>query len=199
VHDGGSVYVTTFTGRRFGFPGHTAEDREPICVEDIAHALALTCRFGGHCREPYSVAQHSCLVADAFEGASVNVKLAALLHDAHEAYTGDLTGPLRSLPTLDGFQELCTKIQDRVEKALLGTQVWDGGFLEYGDLGAIEDIDRRACRAEFAELFPEHAVTREVWVEDGPKLFWDGLVWSWQAAEANFLDRYRRWRKELDA
>lgn len=66
-------------------------------LEDVAHALALQNRFNGHTRRPYCVAEHSLLVADiAFaDGASVSQQLAALMHDAHEAYTGDVISPVK--------------------------------------------------------------------------------------------------------
>jgi uncharacterized protein len=59
--------------------------------------LSNQCRFGGHCRAFYSVAQHSCLVADlvAVTGADVADQLWALLHDAPEAYLVDLPHPLK--------------------------------------------------------------------------------------------------------
>lgn len=68
-----------------------------VDIMDIAHALSLINRFTGHTIRPYSVAEHSLLVADicAMEGQSPITQLAALLHDAHEAYTGDMSSPVK--------------------------------------------------------------------------------------------------------
>ncbi|QDU82639.1 hypothetical protein Pla110_44000 [Polystyrenella longa] len=63
---------------------------EDIRLEDVAHSLAMKCRFNGHSPEFYSVAQHSVIV-------SMNSKFpqAALLHDAAEAYLTDMVRPLK--------------------------------------------------------------------------------------------------------
>lgn len=86
--------IKTFTGKRFDLV-----DPDPATVDivDIAHALSMLCRFTGHCREFYSVAQHSVLVCNrvAAQHAPAKVTLAALLHDAAEAYTGDLNRPAK--------------------------------------------------------------------------------------------------------
>ena len=68
-----------------------------IDIGDIAQALANQCRFGGHSRVFYSVAQHSAIVSDvcAERGVSAAEAFAALLHDAGEAYLGDLPHPLK--------------------------------------------------------------------------------------------------------
>jgi uncharacterized protein len=68
-----------------------------IDVADIACSLAQINRFNGHCNRPYSVAEHSLLVADLAlqEGKSAVIQLAALMHDAHEPYTGDMTSPAK--------------------------------------------------------------------------------------------------------
>ena len=82
-------WIQTFTGRKF-FP--LEPDPQDICIEDIAHALALQCRYTGHCSQFYSVAQHSVLVSyvcdpcDAFSG---------LMHDAAEAYLLDMPRPVK--------------------------------------------------------------------------------------------------------
>lgn len=73
-----------------------------IDVLDIAVSLARQCRFSGHLPHHYSVAQHSlnCLLLATHVYAGQHVMaLAALLHDAHEAYLGDINGSARKLLT----------------------------------------------------------------------------------------------------
>lgn len=78
-------------------------------VEEIAHALSNLCRFTGHVREFYSVAQHSVLTSMLVD---YKYKLDALFHDASEAYLGDVASPLkRMLPEYK-------VIEQRVEKAI---------------------------------------------------------------------------------
>jgi hypothetical protein len=70
---------------------------EEILIEDIAHALARLCRWGGHSDGFYSVAQHSCFVAQLLETHffTPEVCFAGLMHDAAEAYFIDLPRPLK--------------------------------------------------------------------------------------------------------
>lgn len=62
---------------------------------DIAVSLARLPRFLGHTPAPITVAQHCVLVARLTRHPSPAAKLAALLHDAHEAYLGDVPAPIR--------------------------------------------------------------------------------------------------------
>ncbi len=83
-----------------GFPFFVEEPRpEDVTIEDIAHALSNQCRFNGHCRPFYSVAQHSVHVAHLVEklGGGADVQLQALLHDAAEAYIGDMPTPIKRI------------------------------------------------------------------------------------------------------
>lgn len=68
-------------------------DPECIRIEDIAHALSNLCRFGGHTSRFYSVAEHCIRCANLVTGRET--KLAALLHDASEAYLVDLPSPIK--------------------------------------------------------------------------------------------------------
>jgi 5'-deoxynucleotidase YfbR-like HD superfamily hydrolase len=83
--------IETYTGGRF-----RPFDPRPADVQllDIAAGLAHTCRFGGHCREFYSVAQHSLHVSREFD--APRLQLLALLHDAGEAYLGDIPRPVKA-------------------------------------------------------------------------------------------------------
>ena len=84
-------WITTASGRHFHFLDPQPEE---ITIQDIAAALSRECRFGGHCREFYSVAQHSVLAARIV---AHPYKLDALLHDAAEAYLKDIPSPLKML------------------------------------------------------------------------------------------------------
>ena len=90
------TWLLTITGREHHLSGFNQLLNTPD-IREIAHALAQINRFTGHCKRPYSVAEHSVLVAGiaASEGASSSAQLAALLHDAHEAYTGDMASPVK--------------------------------------------------------------------------------------------------------
>lgn len=82
-------WMETFGGKSIN-PWHVR--KEDVDIRAIAHSLSLTCRYGGHCREFYSVADHSIRVAYIVE---CKYKLAALLHDAGEAYIGDVIRPIK--------------------------------------------------------------------------------------------------------
>jgi len=100
--NGRGNWMQTATGRQF-WP----MDPRPheVFIEDIAHALAMICRFGGHCSRFYSVAEHSVLIARA---AAHEHKLWALLYEAAEGYIGDKIRPLK--PYLGGYREAEQKI-----------------------------------------------------------------------------------------
>ncbi|MHC4093108.1 MAG: phosphohydrolase, partial [Planctomycetota bacterium] len=93
-------WMQTIGGRQF-FPGQP--DPGAIDIMDIAWSLSMLCRFNGHCSHFYSVAQHSVLVSQL---CPPGLELAGLLHDAAEAYIGDLVAPIkREIPVFRELEE----------------------------------------------------------------------------------------------
>lgn len=92
-------WIQTKTGKRMNPFNPKPED---ICLEDIAWALSMKCRFGGHVSRFYSVAEHCVRVSDLLntEGYTPNIQMYGLLHDAPEAYLPDTPRPLKRLPEL---------------------------------------------------------------------------------------------------
>ena len=97
-------WMSTFTGHQFWPLDPRAEE---VDIRDVAHALSMTCRYGGHCLRFYSVAEHSVHVArwlQAHYGDLPAVVLKGLLHDAPEAYLTDVPRPIKG--SLIGYKEI---------------------------------------------------------------------------------------------
>jgi 5'-deoxynucleotidase YfbR-like HD superfamily hydrolase len=103
-----SNFMMTNSHKQFNYENITAES---IDIMDIAHSLSNICRFGGHIDEFYSVAQHSVFVSYLVPDEH---RLAALLHDASEAYLGDIISPLKKL--LPDYRALEEKVMAGIEK-----------------------------------------------------------------------------------
>lgn len=132
--------ILTGRGHIFHFlrPGANVVD-----IEDIADALSKICRFTGHTSSFYSVAQHSVLVASVLAGLPAKVRLAGLLHDAAEAYVGDVSLPLKQL--LPDYKEIERGVEHAVAAAL--------GF-EYPYPPAVKTADTILLATERRDLMP---------------------------------------------
>jgi 5'-deoxynucleotidase YfbR-like HD superfamily hydrolase len=119
-----------------------------VDLEDIAHALSMICRFAGHVREFYSVAEHSVLVAMIGDRSDLSPEfnLALLLHDAAEAYIGDIISPVKHLcgPTSHELENRWLKVIE--EKFNLGDRLSNMDQ-------SIHKADRLALSIEVSKLF----------------------------------------------
>jgi hypothetical protein len=121
-------WIQTRTGVKF----HLLDTRpEDFSIEDIAHALANQCRFTGHTRKFYSVAEHSVRVATLvaskypnstyFAGGKLrgprDLVYAALMHDASEAYITDVARPFKQLPEFAFYREAEESLMQAISAA----------------------------------------------------------------------------------
>lgn len=95
--------MQTFTGRQFSPFAPKIED---ISILDVAHGLAMTCRYGGHTKKFYSVAEH-CWLLSHVPGAPRET----LLHDSSEAYLGDIPRPIKYQPQMAEFRKAEAEIE----------------------------------------------------------------------------------------
>ncbi len=88
--------LETYSGQDFSL---SKPEASKVKAVDIAHALGYTCRYGGHVNTFYSVAEHSVLVYRLLRKQKYNhgLCIAGLMHDAAEAYMGDMIAPVKWL------------------------------------------------------------------------------------------------------
>jgi len=141
-------YIYTLYG---GLVNPWEVDEDQIYFEDIFTALGNTCRFGGHTSQFYSVAEHSlfCHRRSVALGADIHTQVWALMHDAHEAYTGDIPTPFKPrMPEVAAAQK---KLDDAIQFNL----IWRYGFNpDKVDMKMVKQIDRDAVFVESRALQP---------------------------------------------
>lgn len=154
-----SGWILTYTGRQFFLHDPKPED---VCIEDIAHALSMLCRFTGHCSRFYSVAEHSLLVT---QNVQKKFRPWALLHDAAEAYVNDLARPLKRSPDLAYYRA--------IEDEILGTILDRFGLHPGIGLWMPKEVkvaDLRALATERRDLMIQAGPEWELGVDPFPEL-----------------------------
>jgi len=156
--------VETFTGQYINTKN---PDPATINVLDIAHALAMTCRYGGHCQDFYSVAEHSvmCSVRVERKGGSLASQIGALHHDDPEAYLGDIPRPMKKLLGR-AYEELTERMEVAIVTAL-GLRGEEGWF--HTDI--VKDADNWALFVEAKHLLPSQG--KHWWKGDQGAAEWD--------------------------
>ena len=138
-------FLQTVSGRRVNPFEPEPDQLDPA---DIARALGNLCRFGGHCRAFYSVAQHSVIVSELVEERTGDVEdaFAALMHDATEAYLGDMPHPIKHRSPLGAAFKAA---EEHLEHAIRER------FRIKADVPEVKRVDRALLATERRELSAE--------------------------------------------
>ena len=168
-------WMQTFTGREF----YPLDPRmEEIEIRDIAHALSLSCRYGGHSLCFYSVAEHCVHIAEA---APDDMKLVALLHDASEAYLSDVIRPIK--PFLENY--------DSIEEGLMAVIAGKFGF-QWPMPAEIKRLDNAILADERDQVM---AKPPRDWHLPEPPLGVHLPCWSAEEAEIEFLHAFWKYNR----
>lgn len=166
-----------------GKPYWPADPRaEDIRITDIAAHLSRICRYNGALRpefSSYSVAQHSWLMS---YKVPLEHALEALLHDAHEAYTGDFIKPVKLMLEDSVLPDLET-LNDRVIRKKYG--------LPKKMTPVVKEADRISAATELRDVLPEsHGVS---WGDNVPAPWSDVVIrpLTQKRAETLFLQRFK--------
>ena len=189
---------------------------DEVVIEDIAHHLACTNRYNGAASEPYSVAQHSVKCAWFALACDLGprVMLGCLMHDAQEAYLGDVVSPIKASvyvdrtgyplgdPLFEGWDDYIA--WRTVEARTIGVICLGLGISpeETVWLPEVKTIDKIMLSAEMRALgFPEEAIPRvevPAWAEGAEGRGWLRIrPWEWVTARERFLDLYGRITKQV--
>ena len=165
-------WVQTYRGKKFWPLDPRAEE---IDIIDIAHALSMTCRFGGHSNIFYSVAEHSCHVHDILPPEH---KRAGLLHDGSESYISDIVSPAKK------FMPEYRSIEDRIQRVIS-----EKYGLTYPYDPAIKDADVAVLVAEQEQIMGKPP---EPWLHMPPAADIKCQGWQPNRAKMEFLYRFSR-------
>lgn len=172
--------ICTATGRLFWPLDPRPEE---VAIEDVAAALSKLCRFGGHCRAFYSIAQHSIHVAELVEaeGQGPVAVLRALLHDAAEAYLLDLPRPIKYASGMQPYRNAEADVESVIVAAfnlpLLAPSI-------------ILWADQTIFATEVRDLMPN--CRSEFWSTTNPPRSERIVPWTPERAEASFLAAFER-------
>ena len=174
----------TYTGRQVDF---TDPDPATICIEDIAHSLARTCRYGGHCRTEgiWSVAEHSLVVEHWLDEhfSIYRLRLLGLLHDAAEAYIGDLPPMAKELlPEYQRWEANC-------ERA-----IWKAFDIDppgMGEWPRVKEGDKAALAAEAAAFMFSQGADWPCNTATGNLPYIEPDKYTCRAVEDAFICRFR--------
>jgi 5'-deoxynucleotidase YfbR-like HD superfamily hydrolase len=173
------AWIITYTGEKFY---HLNPQPEMVHINDIAHALSQTCRWTGHSKFHYSVAQHSwyCSYLVPVEDA-----LAALLHDSSETYLGDMNRPLKHFtPAGPAYLE----IEEQVERV-----IFEKFGVPYPLPESVKEADTQMLYAEKAQLMRVTEATKyeaKKWGRDETEANVRIERWTPRRAEKMFLKRF---------
>jgi len=163
-------------------------------IDQIARQLSQLCRYAGATPGHYSVARHSLLVADfvADTGAGPEVELLALLHDAHECWTGDILRPA-SRRVKFALQELQQEIDAKLWP-LVGLDPCPAA------VAIVANADDVACEVEMLALHLEFSETADVLVEVRGNRTGLYHLQRYQAItdSGEFRQRYRSLRNQIE-
>jgi hypothetical protein len=148
---GDNCWIMTHSGRRVDLLTPKAVQ---ISIEDVAHGLSMLCRFTGQIDRFYSVAEHSLILSQQFREPAV--AMCALLHDASEAYIGDVSTPLKQVLG-DVYKSIEYRLRLVICEAL---GLFDGPGLVGGDIRLnVKDMEKRLFINEL-DLFGKVGRTR---------------------------------------
>jgi hypothetical protein len=190
------TWMLTATGAQIDLRLMPAAD---ISILDIAQGLARIDRFNGACVRPYCVAEHSLLVCDILateHHAHLAVRLAGLLHDAHAAYTGDLSSPMKALIG-EAWAREEHRIAVRVQRRF-GIHVDSNAWAD-----VIKHADLTALSTERKQLMPPDPAGAQPWpvLQSHPPVNWinlhDQAKFGWADWRDAFLDRFAELRFAL--
>jgi hypothetical protein len=138
--------LRTYSGRNVDLLNPHPSD---ISIQDIAHSLSLLNRYNGHSIKGYSVATHSLHVSRLVPR---GLELHGLLHDAAEAYLGDVVRPLKHF--LTGYEPIESKFE---------TAIWECFGLSWDPQTfiAVKRADNLALRTEWGFLFPHDGYAKD--------------------------------------